>query len=119
MEQDTRTLEEIEHAGYYRGRNCASWAELPEIGSKQRWPDEVRPREVESTDDQWELVAAWAYASESADRDFTPFEFTACAFNNRDDAEACWEAFNAGIAKGIDEEVAARRAKYETTTQGA
>lgn len=100
--------EEVKHRGYVRGRNMAAAQEFPLLGSMQRWPDKIKEREVESIDDQQELMTAWAYASEEVNRSFSPFEFTACEFNNRDDAEECWSHFDAGIAEGIDEELTAR-----------
>ncbi len=106
-----RTLEEIKHAGYVRGRNMAAAQDFPPIGSMQRWPDELREREVVDLDTQLELMLAWAWASEENDRCFSPFEFTAHEFNSRDDAEECWQAFSEGIGMGIDEELAARFVK--------
>lgn len=110
-------LEEVKHRGYVRGRCMAAAQEFALMGSMQRWPDELRPRRVEGIDDQHDLMCAWAYASESANRDFSPFEFTAHEFNSRDDADEVWAAFGAGIDQGIHEEVVARfavrRARWE------
>ena len=100
--------EEVKHRGYVRGRNMAAAQEFPLLGSMQRWPDETKEREVESINDQQELMTAWAYASEEVNRSFSPFEFTACEFNNRDDAEECWQHFQAGIDEGIADELMAR-----------
>lgn len=100
--------EEVKHRGYVRGRNMAAAQEFPLIGSMQRWPDEIKDRKVESIDDQQELMTAWAYASEANDRCFSPFEFTASEFNNRDDAEECRDEFSAGIDEGIADELNSR-----------
>lgn len=100
--------EEVKHRGYVRGRNMAAAQEFPLLGSMQRWSGELHGRRVESIDDQFELMMSWAYASEENDRSFSPFELTASEFNNRDDADECWDEFNAGIDKGIADELNAR-----------
>jgi hypothetical protein len=45
------------------------------------------------------------FAAESASREYSPFEFTAHEFNESDDSESLWEAFEAGIADSIREDL--------------
>ena len=48
-----------------------------------------------------EYHEALCFAAESASREYSPFEFTAHEFNESDDSESLWEAFEAGIADSI------------------
>ncbi len=41
------------------------------------------------------------FAAESNSREYSPFEFTAHEFNESDNSESLWEAFEAGIADSI------------------
>ena len=54
-----------------------------------RMPDELKARVIEDQDQADDSISAWASASESEDRSFSPFEFTAKEFNDRDDADEC------------------------------
>ncbi len=100
--------------GFDRGFNCASWQDLPEIGSKV-WTESDGKVTV-NEDNQWDVVADAAYAGESNDRQFSPFEFTAAEFNKADeegeegDSEALWDAFDTGISDGIHANIAERKA---------
>ena len=55
-----------------------------------------------------EVHQAFCYEAESNSRDYSPFEFTAHAFNESEDSEALWEAFD----QGIDDAIAADLAEY-------
>lgn len=101
-------IEEVKHRGYVRGRNAAAGQSKPLIGAMVRLPDSTRFVKVEGIEMQHDIMEAWAYASESASRDFSPFEFTACEFNSRDDADDIWAAFDEGISLGIEEELTLR-----------
>lgn len=103
-------LADVMMRGYVRGRNCASWVEIPELGSHCRFADEQTLREVDDSNIE-EYLIGWAHSSESTDRDYTPFEFTAHEFNNLEAegaSEAAWDTFGEGIDKGIREEIAVR-----------
>lgn len=93
--------------GFARGYNCASWQDLPEIGSKI-WTESDGKVTVDE-DNQWDVVQDLAFQSESNDRDYSPFEFTAHEFNSPDDSEELWEAFDSGIADGISANIADRQ----------
>lgn len=86
-------------SGFDRGFNAASWQDLPEIGS-QLWTD-TDGKVTVTEDNQWDVVQSLASEAEGNDRQFTPFEFTAKEFNDSEDSEALWEAFDTGIADGI------------------
>ena len=58
------------------------------------------------------MVQSLAYAGESNDRSYSPLEFTAKEFNDSEDSEALWEAFDAGIADGINANITERREAY-------
>lgn len=95
--------------GYQRGWNCASWVDVPEIGSTlPRHVDWVGIGTIEDEAGQRDAMELLAGEAESGDRDFSPFEHTAHAFNEARNGEALWERFDAGIAKGIRDCIAKR-----------
>lgn len=100
-------ISDIYLAGYSRGWNCASWQDIPEIGSTVR-TDSDGEVEIEDENNQADVMASLASESESANRDFSPFEFTAKELNDREDSEDAWEAFDSGISDGIAANVASR-----------
>ena len=64
---------------------------------------------IEVTEEnQWDVVQSLAYESESNDRCYSPFEFTASEFNKARNSEARWEAFDAGISDGIQANIGER-----------
>ena len=104
---DALGISDIYLAGYSRGWNCASWQDMPEIGSTVRTDAEGKV-EIEDENDQAEVMASLASESESNDRSFSPFEFTAKELNDREDSEDAWEAYDAGISDGISANIASR-----------
>ena len=96
--------------GFDRGYNSASWQNLPEPG-ETFWIDGEGRVEADE-DNLWDVVQSLAYAGESNDRSYSPFEFTAKEFNDSEDSEALWEAFDAGIADGINANITERREAY-------
>ncbi len=92
--------------GFERGYNCASWVNLPEVGEVVRTDSDGTVTIDE--DNQWDVVSSLAHESESNDRDFSPFEFTASEFNKSRNSDARWEAFDAGISDGIQANIAER-----------
>lgn len=88
--------------GYDRGRNVASWTDMPEIGQKVPvdidWQGIGTIADVSGQIDAWEALC---FEAESRDRDFSPFEFTAHAINESRDPETYWTAFDEGISAGI------------------
>ena len=88
--------------GYERGYNCASWQEIPEIGARlDPSVDWNGIDTIEDADDQREAFEMLCGEAESHDRQYTPFEFTAKAFNDEENSEDLWEAFDEGITDGI------------------
>lgn len=98
--------------GFDRGFSCASWQNLPEEGDEIYLEDEGSVTVDEGN--QWDVAQSLAYAGESNDRQFSPFEFTAQEFNSAGEfiSEALWEAFDSGIADGISANIAERIAAY-------
>jgi len=97
--------------GFDRGYNCASWQNLPEIG-ETIWID-GEGKLVVDEDNQWDVVSSLAYAGESNDRQYSPFEYRASDYNSAKNADSLWEAFDAGIADGIQANVRERMAVYQ------
>jgi hypothetical protein len=103
----TPTTKDAYQRGFERGFNCASWQDLPEIGHTL-WLD-GEGRITVDEDNQWDTVQSLAYEGESNARQYSPFECTASEFNKARNAEARWEAFDAGIADGISANIADRQ----------
>lgn len=99
--------------GFDRGYNVASWQDLPEVGSALYIDGEGKI--TVDADNLWDTMSQLAYAGESHDRDFSPFEFTAHEFNESEDADSLWEAFDAGISDGIGTNLSERKAAYVVT----
>ena len=106
----TPTTKDAYERGFERGFNCASWQDLPAEGDKVRIDGEGTVFVYE--DNQWEVLSMLAYESESNDRCYSPFEFTASEFNKSRNSEARWEAFDAGISDGIQANVSERMEAY-------
>lgn len=100
-------LSDIYLAGYSRGWNVASWQDIPEIGTTVRTDAEGKVS-IEDENDQADVMQSLASEAEGNDRDFSPFEFTAKELNDREDYEAAWEAFDAGISDGISANISSR-----------
>jgi hypothetical protein len=102
----TPTTKDAYERGFERGYNCASWQDLPEVGTELFLDGEGGVTVDE--DNQWDVVQSLAYESESNDRCYSPFEFTASEFNKARNSEARWEAFDAGISDGIQANIGER-----------
>ena len=106
---EKETAQDAYLAGFSRGWNCASWQDIPEIGSTLPLHiDWQGIGEIKNASDQGDALQILASEGESNDRCFSPFEFTAHDFNSADDepesecsSEELWEAFDAGINDGI------------------
>jgi hypothetical protein len=102
-------LSEVYLAGFQRGYNLASWQDIPEIGSKlPRHIDYQGLGTIETAQDQADAMQMLASEAESSNRDFSPFEFTAHELNEREDSEDAWEAYDSGIADGINANIQKR-----------
>lgn len=105
----TPTTKDAYERGFERGFNCASWQDVPEVGETIHTDSDGKVTIDE--DNQWDVVQALASESEANNRDFSPFEFTASAFNKARNSEARWEAFDAGISDGISANIQGRMAQ--------
>ena len=95
-------IKDMRELGYNRGRNVASWQDMPEIGDAiPRHLDWIGIGTIDSVEDQIEAWEMFCSESESMDRDFSPFEFTAHDINESSDPDRYWEAFDLGISNGI------------------
>lgn len=106
---ETEQEQDAYKRGFERGFNVASWQNLPEVG-EEIWTDGDGKVTVDE-DNQWDVVQSLAYEGESNDRQFSPFEFTAHEFNESEDSDELWSAFDSGIGDGIQANIAERRAK--------
>lgn len=103
----TPTTRDAYERGYDRGFNVASWQDLPEVGESIYIDGEGRI--TVDDENQWDVVSQLAYAGESNDRQYSPFEFTASEFNKARNSEARWDAFDNGIADGIAANIVQRQ----------
>jgi len=97
--------------GYERGKNVASWQNMPEVGETlPRHIDWVGlPRPLTTKADRIEAWSMLCCEAESHGRDFSPWEHTACAINASRGPEGYWGAYDQGITDGIN---AYRRKHY-------
>lgn len=91
-------LTEAYRMGWQRGHGFACY-NVPRIGSFIF--SDSYGRALVTADNVRDIHQAACFEAESHSRDYSPFEFTAHEFNESDDAEALWEAFDAGIADSI------------------
>lgn len=102
-------IEQVKHAGYVRGRNIGENVDMRTVGE---FVPAAQSSEgaytIEEPQQVYDQMVHDAFGCEENDRQFTPFEFTASALNKRDDSEAAWEAYEAGISMGITEAVKGR-----------
>lgn len=101
-------VREAREMGRRAGFNAASWVDLPEIGTTAR--TEEGKIQIHNANDQWDYVQSAAYDSEMNSRDYSPFEFTAHAFNESRNSNALWSAYDDGVSKGIAENIRQRKA---------
>lgn len=108
----TTTLEEIKAAGFERGKNIASWVDMPDAGKTYRTESDG-PIVADSVAQAELIMLDQASQAEENNRSYSPFEFTAHAINERDDSEAAWQVYNDGINEGMKEAITARLASYK------
>lgn len=97
---DNGTEEFWYEEGKTRGYNIATWQELPTVGVEY-FTDSQGRITVEDEVSASEVFMEWCYNAESNSRQFSPFEYTAKAINDKPNAEELWEAFGAGITDGF------------------
>jgi hypothetical protein len=98
-------LERAYRLGWNHGHGIACH-NVPSIGdSIDRSIDWIGLGKTVTADNIAEYHEALCFAAESNSREFSPFEFIAHEFNESDDSESLWEAFEAGIADSIREDL--------------
>lgn len=94
-------LERAYRLGWNHGHGIACH-NVPSIGdSICRFVDYVGLGKTVTAENIAEYHELLCVAAESNSRDFTPFEFVAHEFNESDDSESLWEAFESGVADSI------------------
>lgn len=98
-------LERAYRMGWNHGHGIACH-NVPDIGDTiDRSLDWVGLGKIVTIDNIAEYHELLCFAAESNSREFSPFEFTAHEFNETDDSESLWGAFEAGIADSIHEDL--------------
>jgi len=95
--------------GRERGFCITTWIDTPEIGTEL--PKDIDWQgigKIETENDQRDAIQLIALECESNDRQVSPFESTAHDFNEAENSEELWEAFDEGISQGILEEISNR-----------
>ena len=90
-------------AGYHSAE--AMRMELPAYGA-EIWT-ENEGRIIYTPDNAADTLATLAHEAEANGRQYSPFEFTAAAFNRSRNPDALWEAYDAGVADGVATYIAA------------
>ncbi len=95
------SLERAYRLGWNHGHGIACH-NVPSIGdSIDRSVDWIGLGKTVTAGNIAEYHEALCFAAESNSRDFTPFEFIAHEFNESEDAESLWEAFESGVSDSI------------------
>ena len=105
--RELRDAYETEHerdafeAGYDHAHGIACH-NVPRIGESY-WTEDAGNVTPEDEDEARDLHESLCYAAESNSRCFSPWEYTAAKINALEefDAEAAWEAYDAGVAAAI------------------
>jgi len=106
---------QLYNEGFERGRNIASWQDLPEIGIEVK-PYELEGFEgpIETLEDAEEAFLSICFEAEDNNRCFTPFEFTCKALNALAGTKPydVWEIFETGMYKGFQDNWESRKSYY-------
>ena len=98
-------LERAYRMGWNHGHGFACH-NLPSIGDAiDRSLDWVGLGKVVTAEHIAEYHEVLCFAAESNSREYSPFEFTAHEFNESEDSESLWEAFEAGTSDSIREDL--------------
>lgn len=106
---------ESEKEAYKRGWNHGhgiACHNVPKLGAKL-WVDDLGHVTVDD-DNIRDVHVSLCYSAESNSRCYSPFEFIAHEFNEGDDAESLWEAFDEGVYDAISADLA----EYTNETYG-
>jgi hypothetical protein len=95
------TLERAYRLGWNHGHGIACH-NVPSIGdSICRSVDWIGLGQTVTADNIAEYHELLCHAAESSSREFSPFEFVAHEFNESEDSESLWEAFETGASDSI------------------
>ena len=83
------------------------------LGTDWQHDDWEETGQFDSRDEAFEDLLEYAGEAESHNRSYSPWEFTAAELNAREDSEAAWDDYEAGIAAGL-EAGACERVGYQT-----
>ena len=98
-------LEKAYRMGWNHGHGIACH-NVPAIGdSIDRSVDWVGLGKTVTSENIAEYHEALCFAAESNSREYSPFEFIAHEFNESDDSESLWEAFESGVSDSIREDL--------------
>ena len=98
-------LENAYRIGWNHGHGIACH-NVPDIGDRiDRYVDYVGLDKVVTAENIAEYHEALCFAAELSSREFSPFESLAHEFNESDDSESLWEAFESGVADSIREDL--------------
>lgn len=98
-------LERAYRMGWNHGHGIACH-NVPSIGdSIDRSVDWVGLGKTVTSENIAEYHEALCFAAESNSREYSPFEFIAHEFNESDDPESLWEAFESGVSDSIREDL--------------
>jgi hypothetical protein len=95
------SLERAYRLGWNHGHGIACH-NVPSIGDAiDRSIDWLGLGKIVTADNIAEYHECLCYAAEINSREYSPFEFVAHEFNESDDANELWEAFESGVADSI------------------
>ena len=98
-------LEKAYRLGWNHGHGIACH-NVPEIGdSIDRCVDWIGLGKTVTAENIAEYHELLCFAAESNSREYSPFEFIAHEFNESDDSESLWEAFESGVADSIRDDL--------------
>lgn len=111
---ETEAEREAFAAGYDHAHGIACH-NVPCIG-QEYWTDSEGRVTPETPEEAAELHASLCYEAEIHARCYSPWEFTAAEINSLDEfeAEAAWEAYEAGVALAIAHDLASYTAEDYT-----
>jgi len=94
-------LERAYRMGWNHGHGIACH-NIPSIGDRiDPWVDCNGLGKVVTSENIAEYHELLCFAAESNSRDYSPFEFVAHEFNESEDSESLWEAFESGASDSI------------------
>lgn len=96
-----RSYKDIRCLGEDNGYELATWVDLPNIGDKtKRHIDYVGLGQIKDADDAEAYFVMLCDFAEENNRSYSPFEFLAKEFSDREDSEECWGHYSSGLYEG-------------------